>query len=91
VLVVSLSWSPVQVGRLCKEPNVAKTVFTVYTSIFSTHGVSGIRNFKCVCSVWFFVLCLWSDQSEFMALVAVLIFGLFQIFFLSLVVFLILL
>jgi len=66
VLVVSLSWPPVQVGRLCKEPNMANTGFTVY--IFTTHGVSGVRNFKCVWPVWFLVLCLWSDQYEFMAL-----------------------
>ena len=64
------------------------TDFTVF--IFSTHDVSGVRNFNFVCSVWFFVLCLWSDQSEFMALFMVLIFDLFQaLFFFSLMVFLI--
>lgn len=86
--MVSLSWPPVQFGRLCKEPNMANTGFTVY--IFSARGVSGVRNFKCVSSVRFFVLCLWSDQYEFMAVFMVLIFGLFQaLFFFSLVVFLI--
>jgi len=34
--------------------------------IFSTDGVSGVKNFK-VCLFWLFVLCLWCDQSEFMA------------------------
>jgi hypothetical protein len=32
----------------------------------STDGVSGVKNFKCV--FWSIVLCLWSEQSEFMAL-----------------------
>jgi hypothetical protein len=30
---------------------------------------------------WFFVLYLWSDQSEFMAFFKVLIFGVFQALF----------
>jgi len=37
--------------------------------MFSTDGVSGVKNLNtCVLD---FVLCLWSDQSEFMALFVV--------------------
>ena len=41
--------------------------------------------FKYMCSR-FFVLCLWCDQSEFMAVVWFLICGLVQVLFMSLVV-----
>jgi hypothetical protein len=47
-------------------------------SQFSTHGVSGVKNLKCVCS-----RLEWCDVSGFMVHFMVLICGLVQVLFLS--------
>jgi hypothetical protein len=54
---------------------------TIRFTVFSTDGSTGGKNLKCV--YWISMFCLWSNQSELMALFIVLIYVLVMVFYLS--------